>query len=101
MHGIPKSTLHDRISGNVTHGDKPGPDQLLSPAEEEELSNFLVEVAQAGYAMLLPLRVAASVCKCAYVSVIVCNVAASKYQHSYSIICCCDYGNTAATVCYR
>ena len=49
MHGVPKSTLHNRISGNVTHGDKPGPDQLLSPAEEEELSNFLVEVAQAGY----------------------------------------------------
>ena len=49
MHGVPKLTLHDRISGNVTHGDKPGPDQLLSPAEEEELSNFLVEVAQAGY----------------------------------------------------
>ena len=38
MHGVPKSTLHDRISGNVTHGDKPGPDQLLSPAKEEELS---------------------------------------------------------------
>ena len=36
MHGVPKSTLHDRISGNVTHGDKPGPDQLLSPAEKEE-----------------------------------------------------------------
>ena len=38
MHGVPKLTLHDRISGNVTHGDKPGPDQLLSPAKEEELS---------------------------------------------------------------
>ena len=48
MHGVPKSTLHDCISGNVTHGNKPGPDQLLSPTEEEELSNFLVEVAQAG-----------------------------------------------------
>ena len=36
MHGVPKSTLHDRISGNVTHGDKPGSDQLLSPAEKEE-----------------------------------------------------------------
>ena len=49
MHGVPKSTLHDRISGNVIHGDKPGPDQLLTPVEEEELSNFLMEVAQAGY----------------------------------------------------
>ena len=38
MHGVPKSTLHNRISRNVTHGDKPGPDQLLSPAEEEEFS---------------------------------------------------------------
>ena len=44
MQDVPKSTLHDRISGNVTHGDKPGPDQLLSSAEEEELSNFLIEV---------------------------------------------------------
>ena len=49
MHGIPKLTLHDHNSGNVTHGDKPGPYQLLSPAEEEELSNLLVEVAQPGY----------------------------------------------------
>ena len=46
---MPKSTLHDRISWNVVHGDKPGLDPLLSPAEEEELSNFLIEVAQAGY----------------------------------------------------
>ena len=49
MHGVSKSTLQDRISGNVVHGDKPGPDPLLSSAEEEELSNFLIEVAQAGY----------------------------------------------------
>ena len=49
MHGVPKSTLHDRISGNVIHGDKPGPDQLLTPVKEEELSNFLMEVAKAGY----------------------------------------------------
>ena len=49
MHGIPKLTLHDQISGNVTNGDEPGPYQLLLPAEEEELSNPLVEVAQAGY----------------------------------------------------
>ena len=48
-HGVPKSTLHDRISGNVTHGDKPGPKQLLSPVEEAEFSDFLIEVAQAGY----------------------------------------------------
>ena len=40
--------MHDRISGKVSHGVKPGPDQLLSPAEEEEFSKFLIEVAQAG-----------------------------------------------------
>ena len=48
IHGVPKSTLHDRISGKVYHGDKPGPEQLLSPVEEEEIANFLIEVAQAG-----------------------------------------------------
>ena len=52
MHGIPKLTLHDHIYRNVTNGDKPGPYQLLSLAEEEELSNFVVEVAQAGYEKL-------------------------------------------------
>ena len=49
IHGVPKSTLHDGISGKVCHGDKPGPEQLLSPVEEEEFANFLIEVAQAGY----------------------------------------------------
>ena len=47
-HGIPKSTLHDRISEKVEHGKKPGPKQLLSAAEEE-FSSFLIEVSQAGY----------------------------------------------------
>ena len=46
---VPKSTLHDRISGKVSHGDKPGPKPLLSPIEEGEFADFLVEVAQAGY----------------------------------------------------
>ena len=47
-HGIPKSTLHDRISGKVEHGKKPGPKQLVSAAEEE-FSSFLIEVSRAGY----------------------------------------------------
>ena len=47
--GVPKSTLHDRISGKGNHGDKPGPKPLLSAAEESEFANFLVEVSQAGY----------------------------------------------------
>ena len=49
MHGVPKMTLHNHISGNVTNSDKPGPDKLLLPPEEEEFSNFLVQVAHAGY----------------------------------------------------
>ena len=48
-HGFPKSTLHDRISGKVSHGDKPGPKPLLSAVEESEFAKFLVEVTQAGY----------------------------------------------------
>ena len=48
-YSVPKSTLHDRISGKVSHGDKPWPKPLLSPVEEGEFANFLVEVAQARY----------------------------------------------------
>jgi len=48
-HGVPKSTLHDRISGKVSHGIKPGLKPLLSAAEESEFVNFLIEVSQAGY----------------------------------------------------
>ena len=42
-HGLPKSTLHDRISGKVKHRDKPGPKLLLTTAEENEFVDFLVE----------------------------------------------------------
>ena len=45
LHSVLKLTLRRYTSGNLTHGDKPGSDQLLSPAEEEKLSNFLVKVA--------------------------------------------------------
>jgi len=47
-HGVPVSTLHDRISGKVSHGDKPGPKPLLLVVEEQEFATFLVEVSQAG-----------------------------------------------------
>ena len=47
-HGIPRSTLYNCINRKVDRGDKPGPKQLLSAAEEE-FSSFLIEVAQAGY----------------------------------------------------
>jgi len=47
-HDVP-STLHERISGKVSHGYKPGPKPLLSAVEEREFTNFLVEVSQAGH----------------------------------------------------
>jgi len=47
-HDVPKSTLHDRISGKVCHGDRPEPKPLLSSIKESKFANFLVEVAQAG-----------------------------------------------------
>ena len=46
---IPKTTLHDRISGKVLHGSKPGPKPYFSPTEEKEMANFLFDVAKAGY----------------------------------------------------
>ena len=49
MHGIPRSTLQDRIHGRVVHGAKPGPKPYLAADEEEELSMFIVDVAKAGY----------------------------------------------------
>ena len=54
--------------------------------------------------MLLLLHVAASVCKCVHVTVIVCNVTASKCHYCCSIICSYDYAmllllNIAASAC--
>ena len=48
-HGIPKTTLHDRVSGKVIHGVKPGPRPYLSPKEEGNLGLFLKQCAKLGY----------------------------------------------------
>ena len=48
-HGVPYTMLYDRIVGNVCHGTNPGPRPYLSKCEEKDLSDFLVEVAKAGY----------------------------------------------------
>ena len=48
-HGVPRQTLRDRVNGKVVHGTKPGPKPFLSSTEENELSNFLLDVAKAGY----------------------------------------------------
>ena len=49
LYKIPKTTLHDRISGKVLHGSKPGPKPYFSPTEEREMANFLIDVAKAGH----------------------------------------------------
>ena len=48
-YGVPRSTLHDRISGRVLHGVKPGPKPYLHPEEESELSQFLLQCSEVGY----------------------------------------------------
>ena len=47
--GVPRQTLGDRVSGKVVHGMNPGPKSFLTSVEEKELSNFIVDVAKAGY----------------------------------------------------
>jgi len=48
-HGVPRTTLEDRVKGKVVHSVNPGPKPYLQPAEEKELSCFLIEVAAVGY----------------------------------------------------
>ena len=38
-HRMPRTTLYDQVSGRVTHGSKPGPQQYLKCEEERELRN--------------------------------------------------------------
>ena len=49
-HGVPKSTLQDRVSGRVPFGKKSGPSKFLSDEEEFELVNFICGCAAVGYA---------------------------------------------------
>ena len=48
-HGVPPSTLKDRLSRQVKHGTKPGPAPYLSLVEEKELADHLIVSAQSGY----------------------------------------------------
>ena len=49
LHGVPRSTLKDRLSGRVIHGTNPGPQSYLSSSEELELAALLVDAAKMGY----------------------------------------------------
>lgn len=49
LHGVPKTTLKDRIAGRIKHGTKPEPVAYLNAKEEEELVNFLFGCSTMGY----------------------------------------------------
>ena len=46
---VPKSSLHDRVSGKVDCKARSGPTPYLSFEEEEELVSFLIQTAKIGY----------------------------------------------------
>lgn len=46
---VPRSTLHDRVSGKVQYGCKSGPRRYLNSTEEMELANFITGCASLGY----------------------------------------------------
>ena len=46
-HGIPYSTLKDRVSGRVEHGTRPGPKPYLNVEGEGELGQFVKKCASA------------------------------------------------------
>ena len=47
---VPRSTLHDRVSGRIQHGATSGPPRYLNAEEEQELADFLSNCAKVGYA---------------------------------------------------
>ena len=47
-YGIPRSTLHDYVTGRVVFGAKSGPKAYLTPSEEEELVTFLSGMSSVG-----------------------------------------------------
>jgi hypothetical protein len=49
LHGVPASTLKDRMSGRVKHGTKSGPKRYLVKSEEQALADHLIEAASIGY----------------------------------------------------
>ena len=48
LHGVPRSTLKDRLSGRVKHGTNPGPKPYLT-VEEAELTSHLLQAAGIGF----------------------------------------------------
>ena len=49
QYDVPRSTLHDHVSGKVAMGSRSGPRAYLTMQEEEELITFLKEINSIGY----------------------------------------------------
>ena len=49
QYGIPRSTLHDHVSGRVQPGASSGPKRYLSQTKEDELVSFVTKSSQVGY----------------------------------------------------
>ena len=49
LHGVPLSTLKDKLSGCMIHGQKPDHKLYLTKHEEKELTDYLVLAAKVGY----------------------------------------------------
>ena len=49
LHGMPLSTLKDRLSGCVIRGQKPDHNPYLTKQEEKELTDYLVLAAKVEY----------------------------------------------------
>ena len=48
-HGIPPTTLKDRLSGRVTDGTKPGRLPYLNDQEETDMESYLIQATHVGY----------------------------------------------------
>lgn len=48
-HGVPKSTLYDYASGKVEIGSRPGPDTILTAAEELKIVEYIKNMSIIGY----------------------------------------------------
>ena len=49
QHGVPKTTLKDRVSGRVVDGSNPGRAPYLTQAEEKELVSYILTCSKIGF----------------------------------------------------
>ena len=48
-HGVPPTTLKNRVSGRVEHNTNPGPSRCLNETEGKEFADFLMQTTSVGY----------------------------------------------------